>query len=414
MNNQEFKNRVSKLFPDLEICSEYYNSTHKVVVKDKYGYLSVFPHNLLNNHRPTSAAAIDKNEYINAMLKEKFEDISLAEKFTIWDNPVLLNTKYGKVKIWIKTVLKGIRPTITTAINKEEFMEATLREDGIEVKMITPYKGYDKESVFMRLDNNRQFVSTPKHIKQNYEENNSIQSRITNNDKLKTNYIMNLEAFKNEVSEKRVLVVGDLHAPFIKEGYLEFCSDIYNKYDCNEVVFIGDLIDNHYSSYHEADPDGHSAGRELNLAIKQIKTWYDIFPNAKVCNGNHDLIPNRKSMTAGLSNKWIRSISEVLGVPNWEFSERFVIDDVQYVHGTGRKCNMRAKNDLMSTVQGHYHSESYLQYFVGTNYKIFALQIGCGVDTSSYAMAYGKHFNKQAIGCGVVINGVPYVEMMNL
>ena len=66
--------------------------------------------------------------------------------------------------------------------------------------------------------------------------------------------------------KKNVLVIGDLHAPFIRDGYMEHCIRIRDKYNCGQIVFIGDIIDNHYSSYHETDPDGHSAARELELA----------------------------------------------------------------------------------------------------------------------------------------------------
>lgn len=217
-------------------------------------------------------------------------------------------------------------------------------------------------------------------------------------------------------ADKRVLVIGDLHAPFIRHGYLEFCQEIYNKYNCNTVVFIGDLIDNHYSSYHETDPDGFSAGAELQKAKADIGNWYKAFPKAKVCLGNHDAIPYRKAMTSGLSSSWIKTIDEVLDVPNWEFSEEFIIDGNLYCHGIGRKARMRAKSDLISVAQGHYHSESYVEHFVGKNYRIFALQVGCGVDDKAYAMAYGRHFNKMHINCGVVLeNGeLPILEFMKL
>lgn len=59
----------------------------------------------------------------------------------------------------------------------------------------------------------------------------------------------------------RVLVIGDLHCPFDLDGYLEHCQDIYSRHNCNRVVFIGDIIDNHYSSYHETDPDGFGGGK---------------------------------------------------------------------------------------------------------------------------------------------------------
>ena len=56
-------------------------------------------------------------------------------------------------------------------------------------------------------------------------------------------------------NERRILVIGDLHAPFELDGYLEFCQETYAKYLCNQVIFIGDIIDNHYSSYHETFSD---------------------------------------------------------------------------------------------------------------------------------------------------------------
>lgn len=222
--------------------------------------------------------------------------------------------------------------------------------------------------------------------------------------------------FRSNKEVRNVLIIGDLHAPFILDGYLEFCKSIHDKYQCTDIVFIGDILDAHFSSYHEIDPDGHSAGEELRLAKNQIANWYKEFPKAKVCLGNHDIIPNRKAMTSGVSKTWIKPISEVLETPNWEYAEDFIINDVLYTHGTGRKARQRAKNDLISVCQGHYHSESYIEHFVGMNYKIFALQIGCGIDKNSYAMAYGKHFNKPHINCAVVLdNGkLPILEYMDL
>ena len=213
----------------------------------------------------------------------------------------------------------------------------------------------------------------------------------------------------------RVLVVGDLHAPFLKWGYLDFCLRIHKLYNCNEVVFIGDLLDNHYSSFHETDPDGMSAIQEFETAIKEINLWYQFFPKAKVCIGNHDLIPDRKRFTAGISDKWLKKIDEVLGTEKWEFSEEHKIENVLYNHGTGRKARHRARDELLSIVQGHYHSESYVEYFVGLERRIFAMQVGCGIDRRAYAMAYGRHFKKPHINCGVVIEGrTAILEYMEL
>ena len=249
-------------------------------------------------------------------------------------------------------------------------------------------------------------------MKKHYKPNADSARRY----RLKSDEIAMLEKYRAENKNSNMLIVGDLHAPFTLDGYLEFCKGVYDKYNCSKVLFIGDLIDNHFSSYHESDADGHSAGEELRLAKEQIAKWYEVFPVAKCCLGNHCILPNRKAMSSGVSKSWIRPISDVLETPTWEYAEDFIIDDVLYTHGTGRKARQRAKNDLISVCQGHYHSESYIEHFVGMNYKIFALQIGCGIDKNSYAMAYGKHFNKPHINCAVVLNNgkLPILEYMDL
>jgi len=215
--------------------------------------------------------------------------------------------------------------------------------------------------------------------------------------------------------ESRVLVIGDLHEPFCLDSYLKHCKDIYAKHNCNQVVFIGDVVDNHYSSYHETSADGMGGGDELDLAIKRLKRWYRAFPDAHVTIGNHDRIISRKAQTGGVPKRWIRDYSEVLGTPGWEFVERVVIDGVQYIHGEGGTARTKSKADMMSTVQGHLHTQCYVEWAVGMNFKVFGMQVGCGIDHEEYAFAYAKAGKKPAVGCGVVIGGHTAVnELMNL
>jgi len=225
-----------------------------------------------------------------------------------------------------------------------------------------------------------------------------------------------VQNYRNVGGDSRVLVIGDLHEPFTKRGYIEHCQEIQAKYNTNETVFIGDITDNHFSSFHMTDPDGHSAAEELKRAKDKIALWYECFPNATVTIGNHDRLPNRKAFAGGVSKMWIKSIGEVLETPNWDFVEQVIKDNVLYVHGENRQADMRAKNDQISVVQGHWHTKGYISYFVGMHHKIFAMQVGSGIDAKAYAMAYGKHFNKPHISCGVVLdNGkLPILEYMNL
>ena len=224
-----------------------------------------------------------------------------------------------------------------------------------------------------------------------------------------------IETFKKALEvKKNVLVIGDLHLPFTLEGYLEHCIEVYKKYNCDTVVFIGDILDLHFTSYHETSTEGYGATQEHDLSVEMLRKWYKAFPKAYVTIGNHDALIYRKAMSAGISKRWIQNYSQVLGTPGWEWVTDVVIDDVLYTHGT-TNAYTKAKQNLMSTVQGHLHSQAGIQFYVGTKSRIFGFQVGCGVDMKSYAMEYGRNFPKPVISCGVVIKGLhPYLEVMDL
>lgn len=217
------------------------------------------------------------------------------------------------------------------------------------------------------------------------------------------------------------LVIGDTHIPFEREGYLEHCIEVSRRYNCGNVIHIGDVIDSAYSSFHETNPDGLSAGDELEYAVEKIKDWYKSFPRVKVCLGNHDLIINRKAFSSGLSKRWIKGLNEVLEVPNWDFDLEHMLHGVLYTHGTGTSGNNAAYNKALqkriSVVQGHLHSEASVRWNVSEVDRIFAMQVGCGVDDKKYAFDYAKAFPRKFImSCGVVLNKgtLPIIEPMKL
>lgn len=205
--------------------------------------------------------------------------------------------------------------------------------------------------------------------------------------------------------ERRILVIGDLHLPFCLDGYLEHCKRVYARNLCNQVIFIGDIIDSHAFSYHEPDPNGMSAGDELEAAIEDVKAWYKTFPVADVLIGNHDRLALRKSTTGGIPRQWVRHYNEVLKTPNWKWHESVVYDDVLYEHGEGGQALTKAKNNMMSSVCGHTHTSAYVHWLVGKKFKIFACQVGCGIDATAYAANYARNYKKQAIGAAVVLGG---------
>lgn len=217
-----------------------------------------------------------------------------------------------------------------------------------------------------------------------------------------------------------VLVIGDTHVPFERPGYLEFCREQQEKFNCGTVVHIGDVIDQHFSSYHESNPDGLSAGDELDISVEKLKSWNTVFPKAKVTLGNHDLLIQRQAYSAGLSQRWIKDFNEVLNLPEWEFDIEHEINGVIYTHGTGTGGDNGAFNKALnrrkSVVSGHLHTVANIKWNVSDNDRIFAMQVGCGIDDKAYAFEYARGIVKKSIiSCGVVLQGsLPIIIPMNL
>lgn len=207
----------------------------------------------------------------------------------------------------------------------------------------------------------------------------------------------------------KVLIIGDIHEPFSLDGYLKHCKSVYKRFQCNKVVFIGDIIDSHYSSFYNTDPDGLSAKDELNVSIKKLRKWHKAFPNATVIIGNHDRIVYRKAFASGISSHWIKEYKDVLEVPTWNFKTDETIDNVYYVHGEGSTAFTKAKTLFRSVVAGHTHTKCYIEYIN----NVFGMQVGCGIDKDAYSMAYARNFAPPQLACAVVLEGkLPIIVKM--
>jgi predicted phosphodiesterase len=220
----------------------------------------------------------------------------------------------------------------------------------------------------------------------------------------------------------RVGIIGDTHIPFEHEDYLQFCKDTFEAWEVDTVVHIGDLVDHHAMSFHDSEPMLLDAHKEMVNAKIKLKDWYEAFPDVTVIEGNHDIIPGRHLKKLEIDpSTWLRDLGEVYEMPEgWVTVQEATIDGVLYHHGHTANGVNGFRNDaarrMCNTVSGHCHSNAGISATASEHRLVWGLAVGCGVDNSAMAFAYGKHFTRKPIvACGIVIDGIePHIEYMNL
>ena len=214
-----------------------------------------------------------------------------------------------------------------------------------------------------------------------------------------------------------MLIIGDTHIPYEHKNYLDFCVRMKKRYRIKDenVYHIGDIIDNHAVSYHEHEPELYSAGDELTIAIRRLGRWYEEFPQLKVCIGNHDDLYRRKCKTIGLPERVIKEFRQIIQAPTkWEFKYGYEVSGIKIFHGTGLggdKPHVKAViNNRQSCIIGHCHSVMASDWLASDRDLVFGMSVGCGVDRSKLAFAYGRFFQKKPIiSVGLVLDNATKV-----
>lgn len=216
-----------------------------------------------------------------------------------------------------------------------------------------------------------------------------------------------------------VLAISDLQIPFEHRDSLEFLRWVKGKYKPTKVVNIGDEVDMHALSDYDHNPDGYSAGHELEKSIETLQDYYKLFPNTLVCTSNHTARPFRRAQKFGIPKAYLRDYKEFLKAPKgWSWADNHEIDGVRYEHGEGQSGPLgalkAALTNMQPTVIGHLHSHAGIMYSANAKHLIYGFNVGCLIDTSAYAFEYGKRLSqKPIIGVGIIDKGLPqYVPML--
>lgn len=219
----------------------------------------------------------------------------------------------------------------------------------------------------------------------------------------------------------RVGIIGDTHLPYELEGYLDFTSYVFEAWGVDTIVHIGDFLDHHSLSFHDSEPMLHDVVGEYVSAVDRAKVWYERYPELTLIEGNHDLIPARQLTKLGMAPSiFMKPIEDIYEMPKgWSVQSEAVIDDVLYHHGhTATGVNgfrLDAEKRMRCAVSGHNHSNAGISATATDQELVWGMAVGCGVNHKHMAFAYGKHFAKKpVVACGVVIDGEPHVEYMDL
>lgn len=212
----------------------------------------------------------------------------------------------------------------------------------------------------------------------------------------------------------RVLVISDLHAPYMHQDTVAFLRAIKKKYKPDRIISVGDEADKHALSFHDSDPDLPSAGDELTEAIDSLKPIYKLFPQADIISSNHGDMVYRKAKHHGIPKAYLQSYGEVLQAPKgWKWHNDLTIrlsnnTDCYFHHGLSSNILKVVREYSICVVQGHYHNSAGVQYASTPEKLLWGLQVGCSIDDKSLAFEYNKTtLGRPLIGHAVIIDGLP-------
>lgn len=220
---------------------------------------------------------------------------------------------------------------------------------------------------------------------------------------------------------RRIMVIGDTHAPYVHPDALRFLKHVRDCYSPDICVHMGDETDGHAISFHDSDPNLASAGHELEAAKVWLGKLHGLFPNLLLCDSNHGSLVYRRAKAHGLPVQFIKRYRDILfpdhGAPGWSWGDAWVLNTptgkVRFQHQVSGDFVAQAAHERMSLVLGHEHGRMECKYAASSTALYFGAYSGCLIDKKSMAFAYGKlHKNKPILGCMVITDGNPQLIPM--
>lgn len=220
---------------------------------------------------------------------------------------------------------------------------------------------------------------------------------------------------------KNTIFISDMHMPYHHKDSFRFLEAIKDAYDIEDAKCVGDLVDNHFSSFHSIEYGTLSARDEHIQAKRGIQKLHSIFPVMKIALGNHCIMTERKAKQANIPLDHIKSYNDMYEIDGWDwvYKDYFKVDKYNnclMVHSMSINTLGNAKTHSHHSVQGHHHGTFAIEYFADTEVLRWSMTVGCLIDTASTAFNYSKGFTnkKPIVGCGAVIEDRPILIPMQL
>lgn len=217
------------------------------------------------------------------------------------------------------------------------------------------------------------------------------------------------------------IFISDTHFPYQHRDALDFIDAVINEYSILENYHVGDVVDHHFSSFHEVEPGTLSAEEEFSQSYDCIQELNEICGGAlTVTVGNHDEIPVRKAKAAGLAREAIKDYNSLYDV-DWDWTDKAYIkgdsgDKILITHSISTSTKNNAQNFSHCSVQGHYHHEYCIQYAGDTEVLRWAMTVGCLIDPKHPAFNYSSRqvLKRPVLGLGCEVEGRPILVPMRL
>jgi hypothetical protein len=220
---------------------------------------------------------------------------------------------------------------------------------------------------------------------------------------------------------KNTIFISDTHAPYHHKDTLAFLAAVKDGYGIEDAKSVGDVVDNHFSSFHPIEYGTLSAEAEHKQAKRFVQQLHTLFPEMTISLGNHCVMSERKAKQANIPLDHIKSYNEMYEIEGWEWVDKdyFKVDKYNnclMVHSMSRNTLTNAKTHSHHSVQGHHHGTFGIEYFADTEVLRWSMTVGCLIDTSHPAFNYSRGYtnNKPILGVGAAVEDRPLLVPMQL